>query len=71
LDWFHLSMRLTVMQQSTKSLPLTIEDAEDTHVLRDAVVRELERLTWFLWHGNVYRALQVVESVEMGLDIEA
>jgi hypothetical protein len=40
LDWFHLPMRLTVMQQSAKSLPLTIEDAEDTHVLRDAVVRD-------------------------------
>jgi hypothetical protein len=63
LDWFHLAMRLTVMQQSAKSLPLTIQDEEDTYVLRSAVVRELERLKWFLWHGNVYRALQMVESV--------
>ena len=36
--------------------------------MRDEVVRELERLQWFLWHGNVYRALQVVQSVEMDLD---
>jgi hypothetical protein len=64
-------MRLTVMQQSAKSLPLTIHDEEDTCVLREAVVRELERLKWFLWHGNVYRALQVVESVEMDLDVAA
>ncbi len=28
----------------------------------------LERLKWFLWHGNVYKALQVVQSVEMNLD---
>ena len=69
LDWFHLTMRLTVMPQSAKSLPLTVQDEEDTYVLRDAVVRELERLKWFLWHGNVYRALQVVESVEMDLDV--
>jgi hypothetical protein len=65
------AMRLTVMQQSAKSLPLTIHDEEDTCVLREAVVRELERLKWFLWHGNVYRALQVVESVEMDLDVAA
>jgi hypothetical protein len=31
-------------------------------------VRELERLKWFLWHGNVYKALQVVQSVELDLD---
>jgi alpha-D-ribose 1-methylphosphonate 5-triphosphate synthase subunit PhnH len=71
LDWFHLSIRLTVMQQSAKSLPLTIQDEEDTYVLRDAVVRELERLKRLLWHGNVYRALQVVEAVEMDLDVAA
>jgi hypothetical protein len=57
LDWFHVSMRLTVMQQSAKSLPLTIQDEEETYVLREAVVRALERLKWFLWHGNVYGAL--------------
>jgi hypothetical protein len=69
LDWFHLAMRLTVMQQSAKSLPLIIQDEEETYFLCEAVVRELERLKWFLWHGNVYRALQVVESVEMDLDV--
>jgi len=36
--------------------------------LRDPVVRELERLKWYVWHGNVYNALQVVQSVEMDLD---
>jgi hypothetical protein len=64
-------MRLTVMQQSAKILPLIIQDEEDTYVLCDAVVRALERLKWFLWHRNVYRALQVVESVEMDLDVAA
>ena len=71
LDWFHLAMRLTVLQQTAKGLPLTVQDEADTYVLRDAVVRELERLKWFLWHGNVYRAGQVVQSVEMDLDVAA
>jgi hypothetical protein len=30
----------------------------------------LERLMWFLWHGNVFRALQVVEDLEIDLDVE-
>ena len=61
-------MRLTVLHQTAKGLPETTSDGEDTYTLRDEVVRELERLKWFLWHGNVYRALQVVQSVEMDLD---
>ena len=71
LDWFHLAMRLTVLQQTAKGLPDQIRDEEATTPLRDPVVRELERLKWYLWHGNVYKALQVVQSVEMDLDVAA
>jgi len=28
----------------------------------------LERLRWFLWHGNVFRALQTVEDLQIDLD---
>ena len=31
--------------------------------------RELERLKWFLWHGNVYQALQVIQSVAGDLEV--
>jgi hypothetical protein len=68
LDWFHVAMRLTVLQQTAKGLPEQTRDEEQDYPLREPVVRELERLTWFLWHGNVYKALQVVQSVEMDLD---
>ena len=30
--------------------------------------RELERVKWFLWHGNVVRALDTIEDVEGELD---
>jgi hypothetical protein len=53
LDWFHLAMRLTVMQQTAKELPQTIQDKEGTYTPRDPVVNQLERLTWPLWHSNV------------------
>jgi hypothetical protein len=68
LDWFHVTMRLTVMQQTAKGLPDKTRDDEEDYPLRDPVVRELERLKWFLWHGNVYKALQVMQLVEMDLD---
>jgi hypothetical protein len=68
LDWFHLTMRLTVLQQTATGLSETTNDGEEIYALRDPVVRELERLKWFLWHGNVDQALQVVQSVEMDLD---
>jgi hypothetical protein len=68
IDWFHLAIRLTVFQQTAKGLPETSNDDEETYTLRDDVVQELERLKWYLWHGNVYQVLQVVQSVEMDLD---
>jgi hypothetical protein len=68
LDWFHLAMRLTVLQQTAKGLPEKTRDEEEDYPLCDPVMRDLERLKWYLWHGNVYKALQVVQSVEMDLD---
>jgi hypothetical protein len=41
---------------------------EEDYPQRHPVVGELERLKWFLWHGNVSKALGVVQSVEMDLD---
>jgi hypothetical protein len=53
LDWFHVTMRLTVLQQTAKGVPDPIRDEETDYRLRDPVIRDLDRLTWFLWHGNV------------------
>jgi hypothetical protein len=69
LDWFHVTMRLTVLQQTAKGLPPTARDDEETYEVREPVRRALERLKWFLWHGNVYQALQVVQSVIMDLEV--
>jgi len=54
-------MRLTVMNQMARGL----EDKVGAEASR-----QLERLKWFLWHGNVFRALQVVADLEMDLDVE-
>ena len=68
LDWFHVTMRLTVLQQTAKGLPEMTRDEEVDYPLRAPVLRELERLKWYVWHGNVYKVLQVVQFVEMDLD---
>jgi hypothetical protein len=61
IDWFHITMRLTVMGQMAKGL----EDKVGA-----GASRQLERLKWFLWHGNVFRALQVVADLEIDLDVD-
>jgi hypothetical protein len=39
--------------------------------LRDEVIRQLERTKWFLWHGNVFRALQVLTTILFDLEMAA
>jgi hypothetical protein len=61
IDWFHITMRLTVLGQMIKGLdPQTARAAAD----------ELERLKWFLWHGNVFRALQTISDLKIDVDVE-
>ncbi len=66
LDWFHITMRLTTLTQTAKGLPVTT--SAEGRTLRDDVVRELERIKWFLWHGNVFQALKELRFVEGDLD---
>ncbi len=65
LDWFHITMRITVMHQLAKGLC-----SRDNPIVAKEVLEELERLKWFLWHGNVFRALRTVEDLELDLDID-
>ena len=32
-------------------------------------MRQLERTKWFLWHGNVFQALQVLTSIHLDLEM--
>lgn len=62
LDWFHLTMRITVLTNMAKSL--------HPPDLYTCVSKDLERLKWFLWHGNLFRALRTVDDLTFDLDIE-
>ena len=74
LDWFHVAMRLRVMGQMAKGLVneqnMTSAHTEDAAEEFDTVDvgKELERVKWFLWHGNVVRALDTIEDIEGELD---
>jgi hypothetical protein len=65
LDWFYITMRLTVMLPMAKGLGV------DESELRESATKELERIKWFLWHGNVFRALQTVQDLIEDLDTDS
>ena len=68
LDWFHVTMRLTVLKQIAKGLPEKVGEGEDEYKLRSRVLKDLESLKWYLWHGNVFRAVKELQGLEMDLD---
>jgi hypothetical protein len=75
LDWFHITMRITVMTTLAKSLQPPPPDpdpelpAETATKLITEIGKDLERLKWFLWHGNVFRTLQTVQDITADLEI--
>ena len=60
LDWFHLTMRITVLTQLAKGLRSAPERSAN-------ITQELQRVKWFLWHGNVFRARQTVDDLTADL----
>ncbi len=56
LDWFHITMRLTVLDQFSKGMCHT-DPQEAAQVTKD-----LKSVKWYLWHGNVDRALDLLEE---------
>jgi hypothetical protein len=71
LDWFHVTMRLTVLTQTAKGLPDMVGEGEDQQPLRSEVLKTLESIKWYLWHGNVFQALRHMPFVEMDLESAA
>ncbi len=63
LDWFHITMRLTVMSQMAKGVR-----SHGNPQLITELAEELERLKWYLWHGNVFLALQTITYLQLDAD---
>ncbi len=68
LDWFHVTMRLTVLNQISKGLPEKVGENEDQYELRAGILKYLESIKWYLWHGNVFQALNELQGLEMEVE---
>ncbi|MFK7806109.1 MAG: hypothetical protein AB8G95_31050 [Anaerolineae bacterium] len=47
---------------------LEISAQPEDEFLKDIAV-DLERVKWYLWHGNVFRACKYIEVIESDLEI--
>jgi hypothetical protein len=59
------------LTQTARGLPEPVVEGEDQYELRPGVLKGLERLKWYLWHSNVFQALQELQGLEMNLDAAA
>ena len=57
LDWFHLTMKLTVLEQYGKGL------VQCEAALGEEIREKIERLKWSLWHGQVDKALSKIDDL--------
>jgi DNA-directed RNA polymerase subunit RPC12/RpoP len=64
LDWFHITMRITVMCQMAKGL------GPPGSKQRESVLKELERIKWYLWNGNVFEAVDAVSWLPDDIYVE-
>jgi hypothetical protein len=64
LDWFHITMRITVMRQMAKSL--TSSEASD---LADRIDGDLARIKWLLWHGNHVDGAEAADLITWDLEL--
>ena len=62
LDWFHITMRLTVLSQYARGIAHH-DAAEGARLLA-----LLESIKWLLWHGNQYRAGEETAFLEDDVD---
>lgn len=62
LDWFHITMRVTVLTQFIRGV------AHHDEIKGAELLKSLERIKWLLWHGNLQRAIAVIEDFEEDID---
>ncbi len=62
LDWFHLTMKLTVLEQYGKGL------VQCEAVLGEAIREKIARLKWSLWHGQVDKALGKIDDLASSIE---
>jgi hypothetical protein len=64
LDWFHIAMRVEQLSQTARGFYGTY----DCLMTKEKILKELERVKWFLWHGNVFRADETLTALMFEMD---
>ena len=64
LDWFHITMRITVMRQYIKGL--SHHDPDNA----DAADRLLRRIKGYLWNGNLRDGHRVIDDLVMCIETD-
>jgi hypothetical protein len=68
LDWFFVTMRLTVLNQAAKGLPRSFDAEERRYELIAPILKAIDSNKWYRWRGNTYEALEHLDTLEMNLD---
>ncbi|MGH9431650.1 MAG: hypothetical protein ACRD3T_08915 [Terriglobia bacterium] len=63
IDWFHITMRLTVLQQQTQAL------REERPPTGAAASKQVESVKHLLWDGNVEEALERLANLILDLEL--
>lgn len=64
IDWFHITMKITVIKQMIKGGSFDPE----LNIEKSDIEEKLEKIKWCVWHGNIFKALDKLESLEFTLD---
>ena len=64
LDWFHLAMRVEQLSQTARGFSGTYE----CPITKEGILKELERMKWFLWHGNLFQADETLTDLMLEVD---
>jgi hypothetical protein len=64
LDWFHIGMRVEQLSQMARGFRGTY----DCLIAKETILKELERVKWFLWHGNAFRADETLTDLMFEVD---
>ena len=65
IDWFHITMRITVLQQQTKSLQAEANRGETA----TGMSKRIDSVKHLIWHGNVPEALDRMGDMMLDLDL--
>ena len=62
LDWFHITMRVTVLEQYAHGI------AHHDELASQRLLDSLESIKWLLWHGNQHRSRKEIGFFEEDVD---